>query len=80
MSNIVGDQGKLVYHDSVDEIPSHPIVLSNDNGEFWVRLDNEAFAKTTSLKDAMMATVFCFNIFRVEVPVDLIGTIQFINP
>ena len=79
LPDLVGDTGRICFNDSESDIPSHPIVLTNDNGEHWIRVDDCAFGKTTKLKEAVMAAAFCFNIFNIEVPENLVGFVQIFN-
>ena len=76
LPEILGDSGQLMFDDSVDEIPVYPVILKNES-HYWVRLENAAFCKTSSLKECMMCWAFTYQIFELSYPEGLEATINF---
>ena len=76
ISSILFDEGRIIYSDDEESLPCYPIVVQRD-GRYWTQVENCQIGLTTSLKDSIIATCFCYEIFSIEVPSNIVGTINF---
>ena len=76
LPTFLNDTGKFLYNDTENEIPSYPVIIT-DNCFYWIRFEDSQYCRTSSLKDSMISWAISFFVFHIEIPEELSATLNY---